>query len=131
MLSSNAKIYVAGHNGMVGSALVRRLRRGGYRNLIMRSRRELNLLDQSAVLDFMRTEKPDYLFLAAAKVGGIHANNVQRADFIYQNLVIETNVIHAAYTAGLNRLMFLGSSCIYPRDCPQPMREEYLLTGPL
>lgn len=131
MFSSDAKIYVAGHNGMVGSALVRRLRGGGYSNLITRTRRELNLLDQSAVLDFMKSEKPDYLFLAAAKVGGIHANNVQRADFIYQNLVIETNIIHAAYTAGLRRIMFLGSSCIYPRDCPQPMREEYLLTGPL
>lgn len=131
MLSTDAKIYVAGHGGMVGSALLRRLQRAGYTNLITRTRRELNLLDQAAVLEFMLAEQPAYLFLAAAKVGGIHANNEQRADFIWQNLAIETNVIHAAYTAGVRRLMFLGSSCIYPRDCAQPIREEYLLTGAL
>jgi GDP-L-fucose synthase len=131
MISKSAKIYVAGHRGMVGSALVRRLQRGHYANLLTRTRRQLNLLDQGAVLGFMLSERPDYVFLAAAKVGGIHANNVQRADFIWQNLVIAANVIHAAYAAGVQRLMFFGSSCIYPRECPQPMREEYLLTGPL
>jgi GDP-L-fucose synthase len=125
------RIFVAGHRGMVGSALVRRLEAGGLRNLVLRTRAELDLLDQPAVLRFMREERPDCVFLAAAKVGGIHANSVHRADFIYQNLMIEANVIHAAHQAGVNRLMFLGSSCVYPRDCPQPIREEYLLTGPL
>lgn len=130
-IMKRSKIYVAGHRGMVGSALVRRLRAGGYANLVMRTRTELDLLDQSAVNDFMQRERPDYVFLAAAKVGGIQANNIYRADFIYQNLMIEANVIHAGYKAGVRHLMFLGSSCIYPRDCPQPIREEYLLTGPL
>jgi GDP-L-fucose synthase len=130
-LDKGAKIYVAGHRGMVGSALVRALTAKGYKNLLTRTRQELDLLDQAAVGDFLRTEKPDYVFLAAAKVGGIQANNIYRADFIYQNLAIETNVIHGAHQAGVQRLMFLGSSCIYPRDCPQPIKEEYLLTGPL
>ena len=130
-MSNDKKIYVAGHNGMVGSAIVRRLNELGYNNIITRSRQELDLLNQSAVHQFFNDEKPDYVFLAAAKVGGIHANNTYRADFIYQNLVIETNVIHAAYEAGTQGLMFLGSSCIYPRDCPQPIKEEYLLTGVL
>lgn len=130
-IAKDSKIFVAGHRGMVGSAIVRRLAAGGYGNVITRSRSELDLLDQQAVRAFMLAEKPDYIFLAAAKVGGIAANNTYRADFIYQNLMVEANVIHAAHEAGVNRLLFLGSSCIYPRDCPQPIREEYLLTGPL
>lgn len=130
-ITRDSKIYVSGHRGMVGSAIVRRLQAGGYNNLVMRTHQELDLLDQAAVTRFMDEEKPDYLFLAAAKVGGIHANNLYRADFIHQNLVIQTNVIEAAYRAGVKRMLFLGSSCIYPRDCPQPIREEYLLTGPL
>ena len=130
-ITRDSKIYVAGHRGMVGSALVRRLAQGGYRNLAMRTHAELDLLDQARVFAFLEAEKPDYIFMAAAKVGGIHANNVYRADFIYRNLVIEANLIHGAHRAGIDRLCFLGSSCIYPRDCPQPIREEYLLTGPL
>ncbi|MGE5526754.1 MAG: GDP-L-fucose synthase family protein [Rhodospirillaceae bacterium] len=130
-ITRDSKIYVAGHRGMVGSALVRRLEKGGYRNIVTRTHGELDLLDQAAVRRFMASARPDYIFIAAAKVGGIHANNVYRADFIYQNLTIETNLIQAAHEAGVSRLLFLGSSCIYPRDCPQPIREEYLLTGPL
>ncbi len=130
-IGKSSKIFVAGHRGMVGSAIVRRLQAGGYSRLVLRSRQELDLLDQTATRRFMLAERPDYVFLAAAKVGGIQANNVYRADFIYQNLVIETNVIQAAYETAVSGLMFLGSSCIYPRDCPQPMKEEYLLTGPL
>ena len=131
MLTKHAKIYVAGHNGMVGSAIVRDLQAKGYTNIVTRSRSELNLLDQAAVHQFLKTEQPDYIFMAAAKVGGIHANNSYRADFIYENLTIQTNVIHGAFLAGVQRLCFLGSSCIYPRDCPQPIKEEYLLTGTL
>ena len=116
---------------MVGSAICRRLRGSGYINLVTRTRTELNLLDQRAVHQFLADERPDYVFIAAAKVGGIYANNTYRADFIYQNLVIETNLIHGAHLAGVQHLMLLGSSCIYPRDCVQPMREEYLLAGPL
>lgn len=130
-MSGNAKIFVAGHRGMVGSALVRRLQAGGYGRILTRSRQDLNLLDQNAVFDYLGREKPDYVFVAAAKVGGIHANNHYRAEFLYQNLAIEANLIHGAYLADVKQLMFLGSSCIYPRDCPQPIREEYLLTGPL
>lgn len=126
-----ARIFVAGHRGMVGSAIVRRLQRGGYHNLLLRDRAGLDLTDQAAVERFFATERPDYVFIAAAKVGGIQANNTLRAEFLYQNLMIESNVIHAAWRAGVERLLFLGSSCIYPRDCPQPIREEYLLTGPL
>ena len=130
-MDRNAKIFVAGHRGMVGSALVRRLKAGGYTNLLTRTRQDLDLLDQAAVRDFMRSERPDYVVIAAAKVGGIHANNIYRADFLYQNLAIEANLIEGAYRANVSGLMFLGSSCIYPRDCPQPIKEEYLLTGPL
>ncbi|MDR1911432.1 MAG: GDP-L-fucose synthase [Helicobacteraceae bacterium] len=125
------KIYVAGHKGMVGSAIVRRLRSLGYDNLILRDRKELDLLDQKAVFDFLRSQKIDFIFLAAAKVGGINANNIYRADFIYENLQIETNVIYGALQSGVSGLCFLGSSCIYPRECPQPIKEEYLLTGAL
>lgn len=130
-MDNNSKIFVTGHRGMVGSALVRRLQAGGYTNIITRSRQELDLLSQAAVQQFLVDEQPDYIFIAAAKVGGIHANNTYRADFIYQNLMIEANLIHGAHLAGVQRLMFLGSSCIYPRDCPQPIKEEYLLTGAL
>jgi GDP-L-fucose synthase len=130
-MNKNARIFVTGHRGMVGSAIVRRLQAGGYDNLLVRTRAELDLLDQHAVHAFLAEQQPDYVFIAAAKVGGIQANNQFRADFLYQNLVIEANLIHGAHLAGVQRLMFLGSSCIYPRDCPQPIREEYLLTGPL
>ena len=116
---------------MVGSAIVRRLQQGGYTNLLTRTRQELDLLDQRAVRDFLRAEKPDYIFVAAAKVGGIQANDTCRADFIYENLQIQNNLIFGALQAGIKDLCFLGSSCIYPRDCAQPIREEYLLTGPL
>ena len=125
------KIYVSGHRGMVGSAIVRRLQALGYRNLLTRTHSELNLLDQSSVNAFLEKEKPDYIFLAAARVGGIQANNTYRAEYIYQNLMIAANLIHAAYQAEIQHLLFLGSSCVYPRDCPQPIKEEYLLTGPL
>ncbi len=130
-IDKNSKIYIAGHRGMVGSAIVRRLQQGGYTKLITRTRQELDLLDQRAVFDFLQTEKPDYIFLAAAKVGGIQANNIYRGEFIYENLAVQNNVLHGAYRAGIKDLCFLGSSCIYPRDCPQPIKEEYLLTGPL
>ena len=130
-MEHSAKIFVAGHRGMVGSALVRRLHAGGFTNVVTRSRAELDLLDQRAVNDFLAVENPDYIFIAAAKVGGIQANNEFRADFIYQNLMIEANLIHGAHMSNVQRLMLLGSSCIYPRDCPQPIREDYLLTGPL
>lgn len=125
------KIYVAGHRGLVGSALVRNLQGKGYRNLLTRRHAELDLTDQAAVAKFFAEEKPAYVFLAAARVGGIHANNTYPADFIRDNLAIQTNVIDAAYRNDVRRLLFLGSSCIYPRDCPQPIKEEYLLTGPL
>ena len=129
--AKNAKIYVAGHRGMVGSALVRNLQHKGYNNIVTRTRAELDLLDQQAVRTFLKFEQPAYIFIAAAKVGGIYANNTYRADFIYENLIVEANVIHEAHMAGVERLCFLGSSCIYPRECPQPIKEEYLLTGPL
>ncbi|RFO95815.1 GDP-fucose synthetase [Rhodoferax lacus] len=128
-MNRQAKIYVAGHRGMVGSAIVRRLQTAGYTNVLTATRAELDLTDQPAVLEYMERERPDYLFLAAAKVGGIQANNTLRAEFLYQNLMMEANLIHAAWQAGVQRLLFLGSSCIYPRDCPQPIQEDYLLTG--
>jgi GDP-L-fucose synthase len=131
MMDTAAKIYVAGHRGMVGSALVRRLQQTGYGNILTRTHGELDLLDQAATSGFLEQEKPDFIFIAAAKVGGIQANNTLRADFIYQNLMVEANLIHGAWQAGVQNLCFLGSSCIYPRDCPQPIREDYLLTGPL
>ncbi len=123
------KIYIAGHNGMVGSAIVRKLKEKGFRNLIFKRSSELNLCNQAAVNEFFATEKPAYVFLAAAKVGGIHANNQYKADFIYQNLIMESNIIHAAYLNKVTKLLFLGSSCIYPKMAPQPIKEEYLLTG--
>lgn len=125
------KIYVAGHRGLVGSALMRNLQAGGYGNLLTRTHAELDLTDQAEVEGFFHQEKPDYVFLAAAKVGGIHANNEYPAEFIRDNLVIQTNILHAAWKCGVKRLLFLGSSCIYPKLCPQPMKEEHLLTGPL
>lgn len=130
-MDRKAKVFIAGHRGMVGSAIARRLACAGYTNLCTRTHSELDLADQAAVSRFLEQEKPDYIFLAAAKVGGIHANNAYRAEFIYQNLMIEANIVQAAWQAGVQRLLFLGSSCIYPRDCPQPIKEEYLLTGPL
>ncbi|MDQ7799444.1 MAG: GDP-L-fucose synthase [Candidatus Edwardsbacteria bacterium] len=130
-MDKNAKIYVAGHAGLVGSAMLKQLKEKGYHNIILREMAELNLRDQPAVGEFFQAEKPEYVFLAAAMVGGIHANNTYPADFIYDNLLIECNVIHASYLNRVKKLLFLGSSCIYPRDCPQPMKEEYLLTGPL
>ncbi|MDB5810237.1 MAG: GDP-L-fucose synthase [Betaproteobacteria bacterium] len=125
------KIYVAGHRGLAGSALVRRLQAAGFTNLVFRTHAELDLTDQAAVRKFFAHERPVHVFIAAAKVGGIHANSTQPADFIHQNLAIEQNVIEAAWRHGAARLLFLGSSCIYPRECPQPIKESYLLTGPL
>jgi GDP-L-fucose synthase len=130
-VEKSAKIYVAGHRGLAGSALVRRLRAAGYRNLALRTHAELELAEAVAVRRFFESERPQYVLLAAAKVGGILANDTLPAEFIRENLAIQTNVIHEAWRAGVKRLLFLGSSCIYPRDCPQPMKEEYLLTGPL
>jgi GDP-L-fucose synthase len=130
-MNQHAKIYIAGHRGLVGGALVRNLQAAGYTNLLLRTHAELDLCNQAATAAFFATEKPDYVFLAAAKVGGIHANNEYPADFIRDNLAIQGNIIHAAYVNGVKRLLFLGSSCIYPKLAPQPMREEHLLTGPL
>lgn len=131
MMPFNAKIYVTGHRGLVGSALMRALQKAGYLNLVFKTHGELDLTDQDKVHDFFEREKPEYVFLAAAKVGGIMANNAFPAEFIYQNLQIQNNVIHESYRVGVKKLLLLGSSCIYPRECPQPMKEEYLLTGPL
>lgn len=130
-MEKNAKIYVAGHRGMVGSAIYRKLVKEGYSNIIIRTSAELDLRNQQAVADFFAVEKPDYVFLAAAKVGGIVANNTYRADFLYDNLAIQNNVIHHAYLNQVKKLMFLGSSCIYPKLAPQPLKEDYLLTGTL
>ncbi len=131
IIPSDARIYVAGHGGMVGSAIVRSLRSEGYDNLILRSSAELDLRNQTAVAEFFYNERPDYVFLAAARVGGIIANSTRKGEFIYDNLMIQTNVIHSAYTSGVKRLLFLGSTCIYPKLSPQPIKEEYLLTGAL
>ncbi|MCS7005323.1 MAG: GDP-L-fucose synthase [Cytophagales bacterium] len=130
-MKKDSKIYIAGHNGMVGSAILRRLQKEGYQNFVLRSSTQLDLRNQQAVADFFAKEKPEYVILAAAKVGGIHANNTYRAEFIYDNLMIEANVIHQSYLHNVKKLLFLGSSCIYPKMAPQPLKEEYLLTGPL
>lgn len=130
-MNLESKIYIAGHRGLVGSAIMRTLRAKGYTNIITRTHSQLDLTDQAAVRSFFAEQRPEYVFLAAARVGGIVANNTYPAEFIQQNLAIQTNIIHESYLAGVKRLLFLGSSCIYPRDCPQPMQEEYLLTGPL
>lgn len=128
-MNKQDKIYIAGHRGMVGSAILRALKAQGYTNFLLRTSSELDLRNQQAVADFFAEEKPDYVFLAAAKVGGIVANNTFRGDFIYENLMIQNNVIHQAYVNGVKKLMFLGSSCIYPKMAPQPLKEDYLLTG--
>jgi GDP-L-fucose synthase len=130
-MDKNARIYVAGHTGMVGSAIVRKLEAEGFLNLLLKTHSELDLLDQEAVKKFFEENNPEYVFIAAAKVGGIHANNTYRAQFIYENLQIQNNLIHYAYESGVKKLLFLGSSCIYPRNAPQPMKEEYLLSGEL
>ena len=130
-MSKTSRIYVAGHRGLVGSALVRCLISKGYENILTHTHEELDLTNQQAVKEFFEKEKPEYVFLAAAKVGGILANNTYPAEFIYQNLAIQNNVIHYSWKSGVRRLLFLGSSCIYPRECPQPIKEKYLLTGPL
>jgi GDP-L-fucose synthase len=128
-MEETSKIYIAGHRGMVGSALERKLRKEGYNNIVTRTSSELDLRNQQAVNDFFEKEKPAYVILAAAKVGGIHANNTYRAEFIYENLMIEANIIHAAYLNNITKLLFLGSSCIFPKLAPQPLKEEYLLSG--
>ena len=130
-MDKNSKIYIAGHNGMVGSALLRRMQKEGFSNFVLPSLEQLDLRNQQAVADFFQMEKPDCVFLAAAKVGGIVANNTYRAEFIYENLMIEANIIHHSYLNGVKKLLFLGSSCIYPKMAPQPLKEEYLLTGEL
>jgi GDP-L-fucose synthase len=130
-VETNSKIYIAGHRGMVGSAIYRKLKKEGYNNIVTRSSAELDLRIQSDVEDFFEQEKPEFVFLAAAKVGGIVANNTYRGDFLYENLQIQNNIIHSSYLNGVKKLMFLGSSCIYPKLAPQPLKEDYLLTGPL
>lgn len=131
MMDKKAKIFVAGHNGLVGSAIARKLQKEGYENLVLKDRRELDLTGQDSVETFFASENPEYVFLAAAKVGGILANKTKKADFIYENLQIQNNIIYSAWKHGVKKLLFLGSSCIYPKICPQPIKEEYLLTGPL
>ncbi|MEM9142088.1 MAG: GDP-L-fucose synthase [Bacteroidota bacterium] len=130
-MEQDSKIYVAGHRGLVGSAILRRLQKKGYPHLVCRTHKELDLIDSKAVAHFFSTEKPEYVILAAAKVGGIMANNTYRADFIHDNLMIQNNVIHQSYVHGVKKLLFLGSTCIYPKNCPQPIKEEYMLTGEL
>jgi GDP-L-fucose synthase len=127
----DARVFVAGHRGLVGSAVVRRLEQEGFTNLLLATRSQLDLRDQAAVNEWFRVQRPEYVFLVAGTVGGILANSTRPADFLYDNLMIHANVLHAAHETGVNKLLYLGSSCIYPRDCPQPIREEYLLTGPL
>ena len=131
MIAKDAKIYIAGHRGLVGSAIVKNLESKGYTNLVYKTHKELDLLDLNAVAEFFEKEKPEYVILAAAKVGGIVANNTYRADFIYENLQIQNNVIHQSYVHGVDKLLFLGSTCIYPKNAPQPMKEDSLLTSPL
>ena len=131
MISYKSKIYVAGHKGLVGSAIIRKLRQKGYENIIFKSRKELDLKDQKKVYSFLKKNKPDFIFIAAAKVGGIYSNDKHRAEFIFDNLSIQVNLIHSAYLCGIKNLIFLGSSCVYPRTCKQPIKERYLLTGEL
>jgi GDP-L-fucose synthase len=130
-MNKDSKIYVAGHRGLAGSAIMRELQRQGYTNIVTRAHAELDLEDAAATMQFFEQQQPEFVFLAAAKVGGIHANNVYPVDFLVSNLLIEANICRASHAANVSRLIFLGSSCIYPRDCPQPIKEEYLLTGPL
>jgi len=131
LMNENSRIYVAGHNGLVGSAIWRELQRQGFKNLIGRRQREVNLLDATAVQDFFAEARPEFVFMAAAKVGGIHANSTQPAAFLFENLRVQNNLIHTAHQAGTRKVLFLGSSCIYPKLAPQPLKEDYLLTGPL
>ena len=131
MINLNSKIYVAGHNGLVGSAIVRELKRKGYKNILVISREKLNLTNQSSVLTFLNRNKPNFIFLAAAKVGGIYSNNKYKADYIYENIAIQLNIINGAYLSGIKDLIFLGSSCVYPKNCKQPIKEDYLLSGAL
>ena len=131
MINLKSKIYVAGHKGLVGSAIVRKLKQKGYKNLIFRSKKQLDLKNQKKVYSFLKKNKPDFIFIAAAKVGGIYSNDKYRAEFIFDNLSIQTNLIHSAYLCGIKDLIFLGSSCVYPRNCKQPIKESYLLTGEL
>jgi len=130
-MDKNSKIYIAGHTGLVGSAILRKLESEGYSKIILKTRKELDLTNQKMVFDFFESERPEYVFVAAAKVGGIHANSTFPAEFIYQNIMIQSNIIHASYLYKVKKLLFLGSSCIYPKLCPQPIKEEYLLSGPL
>ena len=131
MIKANSKIYVAGHNGLVGSAIVRELKRNGYKNIIVASKKKLDLTNQANTLKFLKKKKPKFIFIAAAKVGGIYANNTYKADYIYQNIIIQSNLIHSAFLCGIQNLIFLGSSCVYPKKCRQPIKENYLLTGEL
>ena len=131
MPNKKSKIYIAGHNGLVGSAIIRKLREKGYNNLITQTRKELDLTNQKKVFEFLKRKKPNFIFIAAAKVGGIHHNNIKRAEFIYENLTMQNNIIHSSYKNNIKNLIFLGSSCVYPRDCKQPIKEEYLLSGKL
>ena len=131
MIKFNSKIYVAGHKGLVGSAIIRKLKEKGYKKILTVDRKKLDLTNQIKVLKFLKRNKPEFIFIAAAKVGGIHSNNKFKAEFIHQNLSIQTNIIHSAYLSGIKSLIFLGSSCVYPRECKQPIKENYLLSGPL
>ena len=131
MLNSKSKIYVAGHGGLVGSAILKKLREKGFKNIIFRTKKQLDLKNQKKVLSFLRKQKPKFIFIAAAKVGGVYSNNKYKADFIYDNICIQSNLIHSAYLSGIKNLIFLGSSCVYPRNCKQPIKENYLMTGEL
>ena len=131
MINKNCKIFVAGHKGLVGSAIIRKLKTSGYKKILTAEKSTLNLINQEKVLKFLKKKKPDFIFIAAAKVGGIYANNKYKADFIYSNLSIQNNLIHSAFKCGIKNLIFLGSSCVYPKLCKQPIKEEYLLNGKL